>query len=1046
MYAGIVTNPNHFHALTAYAVDHAIPILAVVGKALLPEEAQARCVEWPIPASTVGPSACLSAAYMRNLGTPGCVTAALRLLHWNGSERSQCDLPEWLQLWPMLFNDYPHPADYPKWGTDRSTLRLHLARELCTRPAPPWWRPPCNGAIGQACAAGLWTKELGSQLRSAMPSRQVAQLYSSHYWHSGVLASSALSCRAAAAAAIVAINPPCLTAADRKGLQQLAYSPQPTSRPAPSRTGWHNPVPNRVNLATVIDPSTGQQVVYTPPKKHHQLGSAKTMYQLLYKSATAWVIANSHVGEHPDSAWAHWRRETCCSSSSCPNAEDDVQTTGFVLPTGHLLCLSCFTAWETMLLAHLNITRTQPCPLDAKGTCPGCTLATAPSRTGIRHLLIRGHLRDLCYHFLHHLPANTSNQVVGILQRELGDLFSTLDRKYLSGVPARIYHSVLGWLGWHYKSILSQPITSMPPLDLDQSEHWATVCYNKLCAVDLRPVTRKVTRTQNDLMLAHVFDQAPALQKLHPTLVDHSGHASTLLMNEAGRGLLRKALELDSISLPEPADNSIGRQADARCTLCNKTDNDAWYDTDEGLHLYVCLACKRWWHLECLSAEDRDTTELADTNGRCAECIAGKCYALNRILEAVRTETGQHRILLEYLGYDLYELGKQSALDVMDPVGVDALMQAYHRHAATRTTRSLLFCATALLDALDQEEPLKPLGLHIKLAHNDPKLYLISHASLANRGFSIGQANAYQMLATEHRLYIPFSLGQLLRDLKGAELPKVPYPHTRAPTLQEVVDHLTALTTDSLPLAVAHTIFSTDDWQGLGLLSGSRLSDIATTLGVFGTRYEANRWLSFLQAAIPGLTEQDAQWLVSLPITIDSPLPAPEQLPAPQNRNKRKTPAPDGLDTSNKKRQPAPQSAPVRRSPRSHPVSTPTSVSVGTDAPSSLAASHQALRPQLSQAFRRLYGTAQHRGILAGLAILKLYCECLGTTWTGSPARDPIVFFRTPDMTDTRGWKRMPVEFDERQATAFSFARQSHSAGQNSNRSSGLGPVHGRPP
>ena len=67
MYAGIVTNPNHFHALTAYAVDHAIPILAVVGKALLPEEAQARCVEWPVPASTVGPSACLSAEYMRNL-------------------------------------------------------------------------------------------------------------------------------------------------------------------------------------------------------------------------------------------------------------------------------------------------------------------------------------------------------------------------------------------------------------------------------------------------------------------------------------------------------------------------------------------------------------------------------------------------------------------------------------------------------------------------------------------------------------------------------------------------------------------------------------------------------------------------------------------------------------------------------------------------------------------------------------------------------------------------------------------------------------------
>jgi hypothetical protein len=127
-------------------------------------------------------------------------------------------------------------------------------------------------------------------------------------------------------------------------------------------------------------------------------------------------------------------------------------------------------------------------------TCSGCTLATAPSRTRLRHLLLRGHLRDLCYHFLCHLPPNTMNQVVCILQRELCDLYSTLDRKYMLGVPARTYHSVLGWLGWHYTAVLSQPITSMPPIDVSQSEQWATVCYNKLCAVDLRPATRKAKR------------------------------------------------------------------------------------------------------------------------------------------------------------------------------------------------------------------------------------------------------------------------------------------------------------------------------------------------------------------------------------------------------------------------------------------------------------------------------------------------------------------------------------------------------------------------
>ena len=49
---------------------------------------------------------------------------------------------------------------------------------------------------------------------------------------------------------------------------------------------------------------------------------------------------------------------------------DNAQTTGLVLPTGHLLCLSCFTAWEAALplVAQLNITRSQAqyCPRDAK--------------------------------------------------------------------------------------------------------------------------------------------------------------------------------------------------------------------------------------------------------------------------------------------------------------------------------------------------------------------------------------------------------------------------------------------------------------------------------------------------------------------------------------------------------------------------------------------------------------------------------------------------------------------------------------------------------
>ena len=144
------------------------------------------------------------------------------------------------------------------------------------------------------------------------------------------------------------------------------------------------------------------------------------------------------------------------------------------------------------------------------------------------------------------------------------------------------------------------------------------VCYNKLCAVDLRPVTRKTKRPQSELMLAHVYDLTPALQKLEPTLTDHSGLSGVLLSNMDGRRLLRQALDLDALTLPAPADNSIGRHNDARCAICKNVDNDAWEATDPGLVCHNCLACKQWWHLECLPEEEKETTELADPIGRCA--------------------------------------------------------------------------------------------------------------------------------------------------------------------------------------------------------------------------------------------------------------------------------------------------------------------------------------------------------------------------------------------------------------------------------------------
>ena len=81
------------------------------------------------------------------------------------------------------------------------------------------------------------------------------------------------------------------------------------------------------------------------------------------------------------------------------------------------------------------------------------------------------------------------------------------------------------------------------------------------------------------------------------------------------------------------------------------------------------------------------------------------------------------------------------------------------------------------------------------------------------------------------------------------------------------------------------------------------------------------------------------------------------------------------------------------------------------------------------------------RGILAGLAMNEfssyIYCECLGTTWTGNlnPARGPIVFFRTQDMADTSKWRhfKLPApprpapELDGHQAKAYAFTQPAHS-------------------
>ena len=106
LYAGVVTNAGHLEALTTYAMTHAVPILAIVGRIILPMEHWANCIEWPLPIDPGKPSSCISADHMRRTGTPGCIAADLRLLNASSAEHPALDLPDWLRLWPMLFQKF----------------------------------------------------------------------------------------------------------------------------------------------------------------------------------------------------------------------------------------------------------------------------------------------------------------------------------------------------------------------------------------------------------------------------------------------------------------------------------------------------------------------------------------------------------------------------------------------------------------------------------------------------------------------------------------------------------------------------------------------------------------------------------------------------------------------------------------------------------------------------------------------------------------------------------------------------------------------------
>jgi hypothetical protein len=291
-------------------------------------------------------------------------------------------------------------------------------------------------------------------------------------------------------------------------------------------------------------------------------------------------------------------------------------------------------------------------------------------------------------------------------------------------------------------------------------------------------------------------------------------------------------------------------------------------------------------------------------------------------------------------------------------------------------------------------------------------------------------------------------------------------------------------------MALAEATKGAVEWEGLGLLSGSSIKDIATALSLFCSEYSSSHWNELLRKELPDLTDEDIDWLCGLteaaealePLSMMRPgtFIAPESRAQPSKRRRggsgkifahAREPS-VGTSThstltegivSGRKRRPAALSLPSRRSPRLHleqltPANTGSArreddVQTAPDPaqpppPSQLAASQLPYRIQLSRARRTLQGGPREKGALYFLQMFAAYLQftSIGRQYSAA-GQGPFIFFETKDLVSTREWKAVPAALDRNQPTTkFGQGLLDRSDNPLTDRSSGIGPMHGIEP
>jgi hypothetical protein len=505
-----------------------------------------------------------------------------------------------------------------------------------------------GGALGQAYHTGLMSATLGKRLDDYMAPRERAHFGSVTYWQRGVLLASILHCREKVASEIKNMWLPTMSTELGDRLYQHARDQPNAATMVADHHGWQGAPQKQVNLGSVTDPITGEEVPFVPRRSHvgHQHVTPQRLRDLLVTYFTAYQNKTDPKGWLPvrnDRAWELLITEGTCCGHDCQTDADVTRSKGMVLLGGQLLCPPCHRKWETHVRKEMGFIHNHRCPRDADGRCLHCTMEDVSARSKLRHLLVRGQLRDLIHQLFSHLPQNTQGQVANVFYREARDLHRGQDHAFLISVPVGLHTKILSLISWHYKNFTAKLITGVPPSNPADTEPWAMACIEALNAIQLkRGETGQKAGQANHQRAERLIDKHPALGQIQAELRPHSGFSTEFLRTSHGCQQLYERLGIRLLPRPQPADWSIRHTSEARCKVCQVYEHDRMDPTDDTPHgetVQNCMACMSWWHEACMSPADRATLPDMPVENvedgvappwRCQACVKNDKYAVQR--------------------------------------------------------------------------------------------------------------------------------------------------------------------------------------------------------------------------------------------------------------------------------------------------------------------------------------------------------------------------------------------------------------------------------